>query len=83
MVDRSAAGSDAAAFSVASVSRSDSLGIPAALRALISFRLAALSLWRSNRRISFYRFLKVSMVVSSSHTGLRYAAVAVDGRPRP
>jgi hypothetical protein len=46
------AGSDAAAFSVASVSRSDSVGIPAALRALISLRLAALSVWRSNRHIS-------------------------------
>jgi hypothetical protein len=66
MVDRFPAGSDAAAFSVVSASRCDSLVIPAALRALISLRLAALSLWRSNRRISFWRFLKVSMVVSSS-----------------
>jgi hypothetical protein len=33
---------------------------------LISLRLAALSLWRSRRRISFWRFLKLSMVGSSS-----------------
>src|SRR6516225_11304648 len=69
-IDRFAAGSDAAAFSVASVSRSDSLVIPAALRALISLRLAALSIRRSNRRLSFWRLLKLSMVVSSSQAGL-------------
>jgi hypothetical protein len=36
---------------------------------LISRRLAALSRWRSSRRISFWRFLKVSTVVSCSQAG--------------
>ena len=56
--------------------------MPLALRALIAMRLAALSRWRSNRRISFWRFWKVSMVVSSSQPRkvLNGAAVWTDGR---
>jgi hypothetical protein len=81
MVDSSAAESDGAAFSIASVSRPDSVAIPAALRALISLRLAALSRRSPNRHISFWRFLKVSMVVSSSQAVLQ--AAVVDGRPLP
>jgi hypothetical protein len=82
VVDRSAAGSDGAAFSAPSASRSDSFGSPAALRALISLRLAALSLWRSNRRISFWRLLKVSIIFSSFASRTLNAAAVVDGRPR-
>jgi hypothetical protein len=42
--------------------------IPAAFCALISLRLAALSLWRSNRRISFWAFEGLQ-IVSFSQAG--------------
>jgi hypothetical protein len=63
MIDRSAGAGEA--FSVASASRFGSLVIKAALRTFVSWRFAAFSLRRSKRRSSFWRFLKVSMVVSS------------------